>query len=58
MSIHIGGPQIIILALYLPSLAMNIYKHDKPRDGKYNGWACAIVTLGLFAVLAWGGFWS
>lgn len=56
MSVNIGIPQAILLALYFMSLVVSCV-----NDGKQNTthwWASAISIAVELALLMWGGFFS
>ena len=56
MTVNIGAPQAILLALYIMSLVINCVK-----DGEQitiHWWSGAIAIAVVLAVLAWGGFFS
>lgn len=56
MSVTIGIPQAILLALYFMSLVLNCVKDGKQTTTRW--WASAIVLAVDLALLTWGGFFS
>ena len=56
MSVNIGIPQAILLALYFMSLVINCV-NDGEQSTMY-WWASAISTAVELALLMWGGFFS
>ena len=56
MSVNIGAPQAIILALYFASLVVNCVSDGKQYTTHW--WASAISIAVIIAILAWGGFFS
>ena len=56
MSVNIGAPQAIILALYFMSL-VTICVNDG-NEYTTHWWSGAISIAVVIAVLAWGGFFS
>lgn len=56
MSLNIGVPQAIILALYFMSLVANCVADGKQYTTHW--WASAISIAVIIAILAWGGFFS
>lgn len=56
MTIRIGLPQGLLLALYMASLVINCVS-----DGKEEGtsWYGSVISIAIeLALLAWGGFFS
>lgn len=51
-----GIPQIIMIVLLCLMLIINIANHNKPREGKYNGWDALIGIAIQVSLLTWGGF--
>ena len=51
-----GIPQIIMIVLLALMLFINIANHNKPREGKYNGWDALIAIVIQISLLTWGGF--
>ena len=56
MSVNIGVPQAILLALYLMSFAINCVKDGEQITTHW--WASAIGLAISLALLTWGGFFS
>lgn len=56
MSVNIGAPQAILLALYIMSLVINCVKDGKQSTTHW--WASAIAIAIELVLLAWGGFFS
>ena len=56
MSVNIGAPQAILLALYFMSLVFNCVNDGK--QGTTHWWASAIAITVTIALLMWGGFFS
>ena len=56
MTVNIGAPQAILLALYLASCASNCVQDGKQTTTHW--WASAISIAVVLALLAWGGFFS
>lgn len=56
MSVNIGAPQAILLALYFMSLVINCVKDGEQSTTHW--WASAISIAVIIALLAWGGFFS
>lgn len=51
-----GIPQIIMIVMLCLVLFINIANHNKPREGKYNGWDALIGIAIQVSLLTWGGF--
>ncbi len=56
MSVNIGIPQAILLALYSMSLVISCVKDGE--QSTIHWWASAISTAVTLALLMWGGFFS
>lgn len=56
MSVNIGIPQAILLALYIMSFAINCVKDGEQSTTHW--WASAISIAVSLALLMWGGFFS
>ena len=56
MSVNIGAPQAILLALFFTSLVINCVENGKQTTTHW--WASAIGIAVDLALLAWGGFFS
>lgn len=56
MSVNIGIPQAILLALYIMSLVFNCVNDGKQSTTHW--WASAISIAVSLALLMWGGFFS
>lgn len=56
MSVKIGVPQAIMLALYIMSFAINCVKDGEQTT--IHWWASAINLAIDLALLTWGGFFS
>ncbi len=56
MSVNIGVPQAILLALYIMSFAINCVTDSEQSTTHW--WASAIAIAVELALLAWGGFFS
>lgn len=56
MSVNIGIPQAILLALYFMSLVINCVKDGEQTTTHW--WASAICVAVDLALLTWGGFFS
>lgn len=56
MTLNIGVPQAILLALYLSSFAVCCVKNGE--QSTLNWWSSAIAIAVVLALLAWGGFFS
>lgn len=56
MSVNIGIPQAILLALYFMSLVINCVKDGEQSTTHW--WSAAIAIATELAILAWGGFFS
>lgn len=56
MSLNIGIPQAILLALYIMSFAINCVKDGEQSTTHW--WASAIAIAVELVLLAWGGFFS
>lgn len=56
MSVNIGAPQAILLALYIMSFAINCVKDGEQSTTHW--WASAISIAVELALLMWGGFFS
>jgi len=56
MSVNIGVPQAILLALYFMSLVVNCVKDGEQSTTHW--WASAIAIAVNLALLTWGGFFS
>lgn len=56
MSVNIGVPQAIILAIYSMSLIVCCVNDGEQTTNHW--WASAISIAVVIAVLAWGGFFS
>lgn len=56
MSVNIGAPQAILLALYIMSLVINCVKDGEQSTTHW--WASAIAIAVELALLTWGGFFS
>ena len=56
MSVNIGAPQAILLALYFTSLVLNCVNDGEQSTTHW--WASAISVAVILAILAWGGFFS
>lgn len=56
MTVNIGAPQAILLALYFMSLVSNCVMDG--RQTTTHWWASAISLAVNLALLAWGGFFS
>lgn len=56
MSVNIGAPQAILLALYIMSLVINCVKDGEQSTTHW--WASAIAIAVELVLLAWGGFFS
>lgn len=57
MTINIGIPQAIWLALVVVGLIDEIVEHGKPRN-PHNAYIYAISTVISFLLLYWGGFFG
>ena len=53
-----GIPQVIMIVLLALMLFINIANHNKPREGKYNGWDALIAIAIQVSLLTWGGFFQ
>ena len=53
-----GIPQVIMIVLLALMLFINIANHNKPREGKYNGWDALIAIAIQISLLTWGGFFQ
>lgn len=58
MSLHVGWPQAIVVAMLLLTDAFAIANHGKVRSVRSNGWVSVTFTALWMAVLYWGGFFS
>ena len=56
MTLNIGIPQAILLALYIMSFAINCVKDGEQSSTHW--WASAISITVTIALLMWGGFFS
>ena len=56
MSLNIGIPQAILLALYIMSFAVCCVKDGEQSTAHW--WSSAISLTVELALLAWGGFFS
>lgn len=56
MSVNIGAPQAILLALYFMGLVFNCVNDGKQSTTYW--WASAISIAVNLALLMWGGFFS
>lgn len=56
MSVNIGAPQAILLALYFTSLVLNCVKDGEQTTTHW--WASAIALAVNLALLTLGGFFS
>ena len=54
----IGWPQGIYIALALLGLLITAAKDGQPMEGKYNFALRFMITLCLFGLLYWGGFFG
>jgi hypothetical protein len=55
LTMHIGWPQGILLALVAFGLFVSALEHGKPRSNQ-NAWLTLIATVIQLALLVWGGF--
>lgn len=55
---HLGIPQLLILALYFMNIGMNVAKNGEPKEGTYSAATSLIATAISLTILAWGGFFS
>lgn len=55
---HLGIPQLLILAIYFMNIGMNLAKNGEVKDGTYSVWSSLIATAISLGILAWGGFFS
>ncbi len=53
----IAWPQAIIVGLSCISLGITIAKHGEPQ-GNHSIWTTAIASVGTYALLYYGGFFS
>ena len=51
-------PQIIYVAIVILGLGVELERHGKPKEGKYNFITSALVTGLVFGLLYWGGFFD
>ena len=58
MSLALGIPQIIFLALICMSLGSHLAKNGEQRKDKYNFGLALICAVIEVALLAWGGFFT
>lgn len=56
MSLNIGVPQAIILAIYSMSLIVCCVNDGEQTTNHW--WSSAISTAVILSILAWGGFFS
>lgn len=56
MSVNIGAPQAILLALYFMSLVFNCVNDGEQSTTHW--WASVIAIAVELVLLAWGGFFS
>lgn len=57
MTIHLGWPQIIYIALSVLGLVDCTINHGKPRL-PYNAWSMLSATIIYTLLLWWGGFFG
>lgn len=51
-------PQVVMIALYAVSFAIEAQRHGEPKTGKHNVWAATIgIAIGVWVLRA-GGFWK
>jgi len=50
-------PQIVIIALYAATLAIEAHNHGKPKDQKHNFFLTAVAVALNVWILYCGGFW-
>lgn len=56
---HLGIPQILILAIYFMNIGISLAKNgERKDDGTYSVWSTLIATAISLGILAWGGFFS
>ena len=53
-----GIPQIIMIVMLALTLFISVVEHNKPREGKYNGWDALIAIAIQVSLLTWGGFFQ
>lgn len=56
MSIHIGAPQAVLLALYIASVCSGCVMNGKSVEQHW--YSSVIGAAAALAVIAWGGFFS
>jgi len=57
LTLHIGWPQGIMLALIATALLVHGINHGKPRSAHHFGWQFLGMTIELL-LLWWGGFFG
>ena len=53
-----GIPQILIIVWYALGLGVMLALHGKPQTESYSFWKSLFITVVMFALLYWGGFWN
>lgn len=51
-------PEVILIVLWILSLAINLLKHGDPKDGKYNFWIELISVFIAYFFLRWAGLFQ
>lgn len=58
MSVNIGWPQGIALALMFADACACAYLHGRVTKKKWNFWVKSVEVMAWFMLLAWGGFFK
>jgi hypothetical protein len=56
MTLHIGIPQLIYVALWVIGIIYEGLKHGEPKEGEHNVWVYLVMFPIYIGLLYWGGF--
>ncbi len=58
MSLHIGEPQIIFLAIQFAGMGVSLANYGKPRTGNVGFIDLIVAPAIVLGLLIWGGFFG
>lgn len=51
------APQIVMIVVLVLNVWLGLEHHGEPERGTKSAWSNIIGTVGMVALLWWGGFW-